>query len=380
VQASKTSKGTEMTVRMPTAEEIQKWSPKARPDYIKAFLNGEAFLREAGILDTQLDLCHFMGQTGAETNGWTIVRENMNFISVESIRRTWPARAKKHTTAWINMNLVRKPQALSDWAYGGRMGNKKGGPDGYNFRGGGFLQTTGRYHVEWYAKKLGLPMNDLMLDDAPTTLRFACFEWKNAQCGYYAKKNDLLAVSKIINTGGAHNGVMPNGMPHRKAWFAKAWKIWGDPNRPTVAQATDVTRKTLKEQGSGTVKAGEKLENIGTAVSGTAIVVKVAKETGLIETAEPVETTKTVIEKIQEVGDGASILTSAGQSLKAFGQFVYADFWLIAFIAGCVSVYLGWDIIKRRVTDARMGLHTGRIPEESDPDPVSDSAEPVGAR
>jgi predicted chitinase len=368
-----------MTVRMPTAEEIQKWSPKARPDYIKAFLNGEAFLREAGILDTQLDLCHFMGQTGAETNGWTIVRENMNFISVESIRRTWPARAKKHTTAWINMNLVRKPQALSDWAYGGRMGNKKGGLDGYNFRGGGFLQTTGRYHVEWYAKKLGLPMNDLMLDDAPTTLRFACFEWKNAQCGYYAKKNDLLAVSKIINTGGAHNGVMPNGMPHRKAWFAKAWKIWGDPAKETIAKATDITKQKLKEQGSGTVKAGEVLENTGkTVIVGTGVV-KGLQETGITDTVDPVASVPSVVEQIQSAGETTSILTTAGQSIKAFIQFVQADFWLIALVAGCVAVYFGRDIIARRIADARMGLHTGRIPEESDPEPVPVPAEPVGA-
>jgi putative chitinase len=368
-----------MSVRMPTAEEIQRWSPKARPDYIKAFLSGEQFLREAGVLDSDLDLCHFLGQTGAETNGWTIVRENMNFTSVASIRRTWPARARKHTSSWINMNLVRKPIPLSDWAYGGRMGNKKGTSDGYNFRGGGFLQTTGRYHAEFYAKKLGLPLNDLMLDDAPTTLRFACFEWKNSNCGYYAKKNDLLAVSKIINTGSAHNGVMPNGMEHRKAWFGKAWKIWGDPNRATIAKTTDITRQKLKEQGSETVKSGETIENAGKVVLIGTGVVKGLQETGVTDVVEPVTATKTVVEQIKDAGDTSSLLTSAMQSIKSFVQFIQADFWVVALVLGCVAVYFGRHIIARRIADARMGLHIGRVPDEPDPDPVSDSSEPVGA-
>lgn len=363
-----------MGVRMPTAEEIQKWSPKAKPEYVKAFLSGEVFLREAGILDTDLDLCHFMGQTGAETNGWTLVRENMNFTSVESIRRTWKSRAKKHTDAWINMNLVRKPQQLADWAYGGRMGNKKGGTDGYNFRGGGFLQTTGRYPVEMYAKRLGLPMNDLMLDDAPTTLRFACYEWKNANCGYYAKKNDILAVSKIINTGGAYNGVMPNGMEHRKHWFAKAWKIWGDPNRATVAQATDITKEKLKAQGSGTVQAGDTLQKVGVGTVILSTGSEVLKQTGVTDVAEPVETTKTVVEQIQQAGEVSSTITAAGQSIKAFFQFVQSDFWIIALIAGCVAAYLGRDIIARRIHDARMGLNTARLPQEPDSAPVENPA------
>lgn len=361
-------------VRMPTVAELLKWSPKANSEYVKAFLNGETYLREAGILDTQLDLCHFLGQTGAETNGWTLVRENMNFISVESIRRTWPARAKKHTTPWINMNLVRKPVELSDWAYGGRMGNKKGGTDGYNFRGGGFLQTTGRYPVEHYSKKLGLPMNDLMLDDPPTTLRFACFEWKNANCGYYAKKNDLLSVSKIINTGGAHNGVMPNGMEHRKHWFAKAWKIWGDPARETIAQATDVTRETLKKQGSETIMSGETLENAGKVVVVGTAVVKGLQETGLTDTVEPVTAVPTVIEQIQNAGETSGVLTTAFQSIKGFVQFLQADFWIVALVLGCVAVYFGRHIIARRIADARMGLHIGRLPKEPDPDAIPDSA------
>lgn len=368
-----------MTVRMPTVAELQKWSPKAHPDYIKAFINGETHLREAGILDSQLDLCHFLGQTGAETNGWTLVRENMNFTSVASIRRTWPARAKKHTDAWISMNLVRKPVAISDWAYGGRMGNKKGTEDGFNFRGGGFLQTTGRYPVEAYSKKLGLPMNDLMLDDAPTTLRFACFEWKNANCGYYAKKNDLLSVSKIINTGGAHNGVMPNGMEHRKHWFAKAWKIWGDPARETIAQATDVTKEKLKAEGSQTIKAGETIEGAGKAVVGTVAVVKGVQELDLTDTVEPVTPVPSVVDQIKEAGDTSGILTTALQSIKGFIQFLQADFWVVALVLGCVAVYFGRHIIARRIADARMGLHIGRIPKESDPDAAVVSAESVGA-
>ncbi len=84
-------------------------------------------------------VAHFLAQVGTESNLHP-QRENMNY-SVERLAVTWPSRfgpdAGIDAGAWAH-----QPQALGNSVYDGRMGNDAG--EGYFFRGGGLLQTTGR--------------------------------------------------------------------------------------------------------------------------------------------------------------------------------------------------------------------------------------------
>jgi putative chitinase len=362
-----------MSVPMITLEELKKWAPNANFAYIQTLLKGETFLREASILDDRLTLCHFMGQVGGETNGLTILRENLNYTTVTRVRAVWPKRTRGKSDAWIKMNLIGKPEKIADFAYGGRMGNRKGTSDAYDFRGGGFLQATGLWACQEYCKRTGIPFNNQVLDDIPTTLRFACEEWKSSGCNTYALQNDLLSVSKIINTGSAKSGVKPNGLKDREIWFARAWKIWGDPRRETVGHTSAITAKDLKKAGSETIKTGELIQagGVATAVVGAAQGT-VQNTTDLV--VQPVTPTATVVEQLQTVGDGADTVTTSVNALKGFYQFLAADFWLVLIIVGCVGVYLGRHIIARRLADARLGYHIGRILEKFDPGPAETPA------
>lgn len=229
-----------------TEAELRKFSPRMAFFYKDVLLSeyGKAVLAEAGILANGQRFAHFMGQFGGETAGGTILRESLNYTSVKRIKEVWPARSRKATEAELKA-LVRDPVALGDWAYGGRMGNRRGTSDGYDYRGGGFIQTTGRSAVQEYCKKAGIKIRPDILDDAEATLRFACIEWETSGCNLLADENDLLGISKTINTGSATSGVAPNGMEHRTAWFNKAKAIWWDHPEmkatevappPTVAQ------------------------------------------------------------------------------------------------------------------------------------------------
>jgi putative chitinase len=196
-----------------------------------------------------------MAQFGGETAGGTIVRESLNYTSVKRIREVWPKRAKKSTDAKLR-SLVRNPVALGDWAYGGRMGNRKGSTDGYDYRGGGFIQTTGKAAVADFCGKLGIDLRPDLLDDPDATLRFACFEWKSSGCNELADANDLLGISKAINTGSANSGIMPNGMEHRTAWFNRAKPIWWDADMKATETApppTPVQNVAAAAQSSRTV-------------------------------------------------------------------------------------------------------------------------------
>ena len=63
-------------------------------------------------------------------------RENMNY-SAKRIREVWPSRPE-------SVKFAGNPVALANSVYGGRLGNKVGTNDGWNYRGGGIDQITGR--------------------------------------------------------------------------------------------------------------------------------------------------------------------------------------------------------------------------------------------
>lgn len=350
-----------MSLAMITEAQIKEWSPHAKPEYIFAFMRGEQYLREAGILDNHLTLAHFMAQAGGETDGLRITRENMNYTSVAGIRRSWRARASKHSDGWIQENLVRNPVALSIWAYGGRMGNAKSPSlDGYTFRGFSILQTTGRGAVQKYCTRIGVPMSDTVLDDMLIGLRFACFEWKESGCNKYACENDILSISKIINVGSAKSGVMPNGMEYRKAWFKKSWVVFGDQANQIIPDVTDLTTSDLRKAGSETIKAGDLIKAgalIGGAASGLA---GGAQTSGVVETV-PTPLPVDPIESVKNLTESSDAVATFIASAKGLIAIASSSMWILGIVCGVGGYFLAQHMINRRTRDARMGLNVARI-------------------
>jgi predicted chitinase len=222
--------------------------PRCPAAYTDALFNNIALIEGAGLLENERRWCHFAATVGEETGGFTECRENLYYRSAEALKSAWPSRFGAKTDKELSP-LLRNPNALGEAVYGvnsGRpksdLGNVEEG-DGYNYRGGGWIQTTGRGDVEHYMQLCGMsaPATPAVLDDPVATLKFALCEWKEAGCNTLADQNDLLEVAKAINTGSATSHVQPVGMASRKEWFAKAWAIWGE-SRPAdlPAKATTV--------------------------------------------------------------------------------------------------------------------------------------------
>lgn len=227
---------------MITREDMKKFAPKAKQEYVDALIDGMEHLQEAGILDNEMRIAHFMAQCAAETGGFTVVRESLTYTTADRLRKVWPSRFRNKSDAQL-AHLLRNPVALGDAVYMNRMGNTMPG-DGYNYRGGGFLQTTGKSAVEKYCAACGLSISPDILDDIPTTLRFACIEWVESGCNEWADENALMKVSRAINVGSATSSVAPVGMKEREQWFAKAWAVWGDKGRPDIEEAPKMTPAT----------------------------------------------------------------------------------------------------------------------------------------
>ena len=90
--------------------------------------------------------------------------------------------------------------------YNGRMGNRPGTDDGYNFRGAGYLQTTGRDNFIRYGKLVGI---DFATDPPPSTddtdalSVMAAAEWAAGRCNEMCEAGNFSGACAIINVGNA---------------------------------------------------------------------------------------------------------------------------------------------------------------------------------
>jgi len=103
----------------------------------------EAILDEASRRNTPLPHLAYMLSTAYHETGHKMVPnvENLNYTSAARIRAVWPSR---FPTAASAQPFVRNPKGLANKVYNGRMGNRLGSDDGWNFRGRGLPHLTGR--------------------------------------------------------------------------------------------------------------------------------------------------------------------------------------------------------------------------------------------
>ena len=196
--------------------------------YIGAFTSDKGLktLGDYGVSDNYDRLMQFFAQAAMETGGFTLIRESLTYTTVKAIRATWKSRAAGKTDEWIEDNLLRKPQDLGEWAYGGRMGNVKGTLDGFNFRGGGTFQTTGRnsYTAKGKLAKVDLGNHPELIEDPQISLLAACAEWKESGCNAFADAGLIRKISRAINIGNANSATPANGEAERITWYDKIFK------------------------------------------------------------------------------------------------------------------------------------------------------------
>lgn len=88
----------------------------------------------------------YLANVAHETGGFRIREEGLNYTRAERIAAVWPSRFNLTGTGGKKdaRRFVRNPRMLANEVYNGRMGNRIGTNDGWDFRGGGDPQLTGR--------------------------------------------------------------------------------------------------------------------------------------------------------------------------------------------------------------------------------------------
>lgn len=211
---------------MRAIEIIHKVAPGALQPYREAFEQGDPLLQQHG-LTTALRLAHFLAQTMLETNGLKLLVESGSY-GEKGLGRQWDQGNWHHYFSDRDACLKMAGQcavdggaALFNLVYSNRMGN---GPpasgDGWRYRGRGILQTTGRESYRKFGQQCGVDFeNNPDLIIAPEhALKPALAEWSQGNLNVAADRDDIVAITKVINGG-------LNGLDGRKAWLAKIKRV-----------------------------------------------------------------------------------------------------------------------------------------------------------
>lgn len=206
-------KASGLTLTMPMLHRI---TPKADTELSEAVVGNVALIYAAGI-DTKLRLAHFIAQIATETGGLNSISESLNY-SVDGLLKTFgrhritEADAKKLGRSG---SRAADQKGIANKVYGGAFGRKQLGNtedgDGWRYRGGGYLQNTGRAN---YAKA-GFEDNPEALRDPLNGLKAALEFWKRNKINKAADADDVVSVRKIINGG-------TNGLDEARAYLVKA--------------------------------------------------------------------------------------------------------------------------------------------------------------
>lgn len=96
-------------------------------------------------MDTLPNLIDFMAECSEESGGGMAFIESGNYTA-ERAHEVWPGLFPSVQAAQA---VVGNPRFLFDKTYGRRLGNRPGTDDGYDFRGRGPIEITGR---DWYTE------------------------------------------------------------------------------------------------------------------------------------------------------------------------------------------------------------------------------------
>lgn len=172
-----------------TASRLLELAPNAKQVIVTSIVALQSTILESGI-DTPLCLCHFLAQLCHESDG---LRTTVEYASGKAYE-------------------MRKS-----------LGNVNKG-DGVKYKGRGLIQLTGRANYAAFAKSPHSCGKDVVscpaeVEQFPLALTSALFFWMGHNLNHLANKDDLQAITRVINGG-------MNGYHSRRTYLNRAKSIW----------------------------------------------------------------------------------------------------------------------------------------------------------
>jgi putative chitinase len=208
-------------------------APHAKVNYAAGLTIAAPRIQNFGIT-TPIRVAHFLAQVLHETGGGLVLFENMSYSTTARLLQIFGVgHHSAKVTAAEAPGLLHNAPKLAERVYGlgnptkaKELGNTHPG-DGFAYRGGGALQTTGRRAYRDMGNRIGVDLEanpGLIVDPAHAFIP-ALEEWNDGHLNAEADANRIRRITKVINGG-------INGLPERKAWFKKVWSIATDGTPP----------------------------------------------------------------------------------------------------------------------------------------------------
>ncbi len=130
--------------------------------------------------------------------------------------------AEAHALAYDQPAIAERVYGLGNPRKAQELGNIQP-DDGFRYRGGGLMQTTGRANYRRMGQRCGVDFEAApeLIVSAAHALKPALAEWSESRLNAFADANDLLSISRAINLGNPRSQRVPNGLQDRATWFAK---------------------------------------------------------------------------------------------------------------------------------------------------------------
>ena len=160
-------------------------------------------------INTPVRLAYFFGQLHHESGNFNLQRESLNY-SVSGLLTTFSRNRISEVDANKYGRTLTQPAnqvAIANILYGGEFGKKQLGnvnkDDGYFFRGGGFIQITGRANYQALTNDTGIDFiaNPDIITQESNALISALLFWKKNDLNNFSDKRDVNGQTKRINGG-----------------------------------------------------------------------------------------------------------------------------------------------------------------------------------
>lgn len=338
---------------MLTPDTLRRMWPKAPQSKIDAICaTSDDVFAEFGVTDPKV-VAQLMANISHENGAGTIVRESGNYTHAERIVEIFGA---PHSSAGVTLHeaqaLVGHPQLLFERVYNlphspklaKDLGNFMAG-DGYNCRGAGDLQTTGRGALTALGKRVGVDLisNPDVLADPKLSFRVAVADFVALKCVGPASRGQTAVVRRLVNGG-------KNGLAEVTVWVRR-WEaaLLGAEAPQPLPRGADRDNTSL--MGSKIMQGA-----MGTAASiGTAAASKVAENAN---TTTQTVSINDVADKIQQASDTVTTVSVAKDNVSAIIQTakpflgLASNTWAIVavcalVIAGVCIAFTMWERHKK---------------------------------
>ena len=163
----------------------------------------------------------FLAECGHESTDFNVLEENLHY-KAGALQVIFP---DKFPNAAVAASYADQPEKIANYIYANKLGNgSEVSGDGWNFRGRGLIQITGKLNYQVFGDSIGY-----LLEDVPTFLtttygavQSACWYWGNRKVlNTLADAGNIDQISKLINGG-------INGLADRHQRYVKALTVLGN--------------------------------------------------------------------------------------------------------------------------------------------------------